>query len=51
MRCQSCGRQSGWLRIRCPACRGRLVQWYIAAILLVLAAGYAGFVLIERFAT
>jgi len=49
MTCPNCGRRAGAARIRCPACKTKLVQWYLLVALLILAACYGGFVLLEKF--
>ena len=35
MRCPVCSRYTGWMRTRCPACRAKLIQWYIIAGILI----------------
>jgi hypothetical protein len=44
MKCPMCGRRAGWARTRCPACRTKLIQWYIIATILFLVACF-GFLL------
>ena len=29
MKCHYCGRPAGLIRLRCPACKTRLIQWYL----------------------
>jgi len=48
MKCAVCGRRTGWARTRCPACKTKLVQWYIIAVILILMACYGGLVILEN---
>jgi uncharacterized OB-fold protein len=48
MKCPNCGRRPGWARVRCPACRTKLAQWYVVATVVVIAACYAGLLIAER---
>ena len=48
MKCPVCSRHTGWVRTRCPACKSKLVQWYIIAAILILMACYGGLVILEN---
>lgn len=48
MKCPVCGRRTSWARTRCPACKTKLIQWYIIATLLVLVAFYGGLMILEK---
>lgn len=48
MKCPMCGRRTGWARTRCPACKTKLVQWYVIAAILVLVICYGAFLVLER---
>ena len=48
MRCPVCSRYTGWMRTRCPACRTKLIQWYVIAGILILMACYGGLVILEN---
>lgn len=48
MKCPVCGRRTGWVRTRCPACKTKLIQWYIIAAVLILMACYGGLVILEN---
>ena len=45
MKCHYCGRPAGLIRLRCPACKTRLIQWYLVTAVLLIAACYVGFLL------
>jgi hypothetical protein len=49
MRCPNCGRPAGWLRFRCPACKSKMPQWYVAAIIVLVVVCYGAFELAERY--
>jgi uncharacterized integral membrane protein len=36
MNCPKCGRPSGFVRRRCPACKRQLVRWYVMVVLLLI---------------
>ena len=48
MKCPVCSRNTGWARTRCPACKTKLIQWYIIAAILFLMACYGGLVILEN---
>ncbi|HZE69609.1 MAG TPA: hypothetical protein VE135_08815 [Pyrinomonadaceae bacterium] len=48
MKCPNCARAAGLIRLRCPACQTKLIQWYLIAAVLLIVACYGGFLLLER---
>jgi hypothetical protein len=48
MKCPSCGRRAGWARTRCPACRSKLITWYVLAALIAAAACFGGLIILKK---
>jgi len=48
MNCPNCGRRIAWARTRCPACRTKLIAWYILAVLIIAAACFGGLLILEK---
>jgi len=48
MRCPKCGRRAGWARTRCPACKTKLIAWYIMAVIIIVGACYGGLIILEK---
>jgi hypothetical protein len=48
MTCPRCARKTGWARMRCPACRTKLVQWYLVAGVMLISACYVGLVVLDQ---
>ena len=48
MKCPTCGRRAGWARTRCPACKTKLITWYIVAAIIILGACLGGLVILEK---
>src|SRR5688572_4083695 len=49
MKCPVCSRRTGWARTRCPACRTKLIQWYIIAVIAFLGACYGALLIMDLF--
>ncbi len=47
MKCGHCGRNTSWMRAKCPTCKTKLVQWYIIAAVLFILACYGSLALLE----
>ena len=45
MKCSKCGRSSGLLRRKCPACKVPFLRLYILIVILLLAIGGGGLAL------
>lgn len=45
MKCPKCGRSSGLLRRKCPACKISFLRLYILVVILLLAIGGGGLAL------
>jgi predicted amidophosphoribosyltransferase len=48
MICPNCERKANWTKRRCPACRTKLPVWYVTATLVLGAALYAAFLVVEN---
>jgi uncharacterized OB-fold protein len=48
MKCPTCGRRAGWVRTRCPACKTKLITWYIIAAFIIVGACWGGLVILEK---
>ena len=48
MKCPNCGRLTGWIRTRCPACQTKLLAWYVLAAIIVAGACFGGFMILEQ---
>jgi len=37
-----------WARTRCPACKTRLITWYIVAAIIIVGACWGGLLILEK---
>lgn len=49
MTCPNCGRRASWARTRCPACRTKLITWYLIAAIIIAGASLAALLIMEMF--
>jgi len=48
MKCGKCGRASGLLRRKCPACKVPFVRLYLLIIIVAIAVGMGGLALLGK---
>ena len=48
MKCAKCGRESGLLRRKCPACKLPFLRLYVLIILVVLTLGIGSLALLGK---
>ncbi len=49
MKCSKCGRESGLLRRKCPACKVPFLRLYILVIVVAIVIGMGGLALLGKF--